>query len=633
MTVFFGKAINSTICICLFFIISLLPLAYNDYLPHPTQSGKFFVFCYSILIVLVFYLLKLSFRKSVFVITHSDFFILTLFAYITLNRYYFHSDYNLSTRYFEFMALMIAYVILRGLNLTSYWYLLIAVVGGGIIQAIYGNLQLYGYFQSNNSRFNITGSFFNPGPYAGYLASTFPVALGIRVFNEKIHSFRTIGTQSPFKVEMKYVSKIISLLGIFTVLLVVVATQSRAAWISIIISSIYVLLHYYDFSGFVNDKLRGAFKRWLVFSIVLSVALSAVFGLYLLKKNSADGRILIWKVTAKMIRNHPFIGHGYDHFKSAYMYYQGDHFKSNLNEMAVTFADNVVYTFNEPLQALAEIGIFGTLLYVIIIVLLFKTISKKRNPIIIIAKAGLVAILTFSFFSYPSEILPIKLNAIVFVVILISFHKRVITAKEKWEYTSIYSLKIGILSVLLSAIFFINIQLHQLYNAFEWWDTANLNYQMNNVAESIEYFDRAYPMLNREGEFLINYGKALAVHSKARKAILILNSAKAYQNNTILQITLGDSYKMIKRYDLAEMSYKSAWYMSPGKFYPLYLLVKLYSHTNQMKKANETVVYMKNKKVKIESIAIDQMLSEVKSIVKDTGKSISNTNIKSMQSW
>ena len=47
--------------------------------------------------------------------------------------------------------------------------------------ALYGILQLFGLSKSNNYNYAFTGSFYNPGPYACYLAVGFPIALRMMV--------------------------------------------------------------------------------------------------------------------------------------------------------------------------------------------------------------------------------------------------------------------------------------------------------------------------------------------------------------------------------------------------------------------------------------------------------------------
>lgn len=47
----------------------------------------------------------------------------------------------------------------------------------GGIEAVWGLCQLYGFSASGHFRYALTGSFFNPGPYAGYLAMVLPICL------------------------------------------------------------------------------------------------------------------------------------------------------------------------------------------------------------------------------------------------------------------------------------------------------------------------------------------------------------------------------------------------------------------------------------------------------------------------
>ncbi|MBQ8442547.1 MAG: hypothetical protein IJX29_04185 [Bacteroides sp.] len=46
----------------------------------------------------------------------------------------------------------------------------------GIIESIWGLGQLYGVVLSRHDQFLLTGSFDNPGPYSGFLATIFPIA-------------------------------------------------------------------------------------------------------------------------------------------------------------------------------------------------------------------------------------------------------------------------------------------------------------------------------------------------------------------------------------------------------------------------------------------------------------------------
>jgi hypothetical protein len=45
----------------------------------------------------------------------------------------------------------------------------------GVKEAVLGLLQVYGYEASNHSLYALTGSFYNPGPYSGFLAMCLPL--------------------------------------------------------------------------------------------------------------------------------------------------------------------------------------------------------------------------------------------------------------------------------------------------------------------------------------------------------------------------------------------------------------------------------------------------------------------------
>ena len=69
-----------------------------------------------------------------------------------------------------------------GVKLLVVWLMILA----GTIEAILGLLQVYGYEPSNHSLYALTGSFYNPGPYSGFLAMCLPLALNEWLEGKKI---------------------------------------------------------------------------------------------------------------------------------------------------------------------------------------------------------------------------------------------------------------------------------------------------------------------------------------------------------------------------------------------------------------------------------------------------------------
>jgi hypothetical protein len=173
-------------------ILIVLPSSIDNNLMNGTQSGKFFFFTYSMMGILVLWSVllftKKGFRLPTFAkakvdrqvsgfkfqvtgfklqVTGIDLFLILFVGWVSFNKYLLHDIHALSLRYFELLGLLTLYFIIRTLNSRYYIYLLLAICIGGTIQAVYGNLQLWGYYPSNHGIFKMTGSFFNPGPYAG----------------------------------------------------------------------------------------------------------------------------------------------------------------------------------------------------------------------------------------------------------------------------------------------------------------------------------------------------------------------------------------------------------------------------------------------------------------------------------
>jgi len=170
--------------------------------------------------------------------------------------------------------------------------------------------------------------------------------------------------------------------------------------------------------------------------------------------------------------------------------------------------------------------------------------------------------------------------------------------------------------VFVGIVLLISERLYRINEAYTQWYNALFSYNMRDYDSSIKGYEKIYPILKHNGTFLINYGKALSMAGQDEDAIRILESSKLFLNNTILYTTLGDSYKAKGQNEKAEAAYKYASQMVPSRFYPKYLLAKLYDETGQHEKAVVTANELLTKEVKIESKAIDEIKEEMGKIIK-----------------
>lgn len=206
-----------------------------------------------------------------------------------------------------------------------------------VFQACYGLLQFVHWLSSNHSKFAITGSFDNPAGFAAVLAMGFPIGLFLLA--------------KAGKAERYWISA-----GLSVISIAIFLSGSRAGVLAILVSLVVFLL--------LQTKILSKFKQLrflkLLSVLILGILVSGASILYYQKKDSADGRLLIWNVSFRMIKDKPFFGHGHGAFQARYMDYQAEYFKKNPNSKYAQLADNVKHPFNEFIKLAVEFGMGGS---------------------------------------------------------------------------------------------------------------------------------------------------------------------------------------------------------------------------------------------------------------------------------
>ena len=128
-----------------------------------------------------------------------------------------------------------------------------------------------------------------------------------------------------------------------------------------------------------------------------------------MKKDSADGRLLIARVSMEMVRKTPVFGCGISGFRTEYLNQQTAYFESHPDSPYLINADDVETPFNEFLKILIEQGIIGLLLFLCLLYYLFEKENRRiagqvRNDVIHFSI--ILFILIFGLFSYPFDKLP-----------------------------------------------------------------------------------------------------------------------------------------------------------------------------------------------------------------------------------
>ena len=242
------------------------------------------------------------------------------------------------------------------------------IVASCFLQAMLGGVQFFGFFQMSTA-FGVTGSFDNPAGFAACLCVGFPFA-GF-LLSDKNKYIRYVGWMTGFVIAVA-----------------VILSQSRAGIMSI------------AFICFMLLNMKFFHKRWMKCLSLVCFAL-LLSGCYWMKKDSADGRLLIWRCSADMIKDAPWFGHGVGSFEARYMDYQAGYFRQHGENHYSMLADNVKHPFNEYVGVLLNFGFVGLLMIFAVITLLMY--CYKTHPCLEkrIALYSLISIGIFSFFSYP----------------------------------------------------------------------------------------------------------------------------------------------------------------------------------------------------------------------------------------
>lgn len=523
----------------------------------------------------------------------------------------------------ELIALIFFYVFLRILPWKGYLWLFLPIILSGIFQAVYGVLQLTGYLPSLHPNFNITGSFFNPGPFAGFLAIVGNMAIGAYLFKKDILMLIASNKAEYSSVEYKVINVLfeyIPIIGLITFIIILPATHSRAAWLSFIFGALIMLSYKFGISNRFFNCNR--FKRMVISSIAFIIIVTSFYGIYHFKKESADGRMLIWKITSNIIKNNSILGVGHDRFKAYYMNAQADYFNKGIELSEAMVADNSYYAFNDIIQFVSEHGLLGFVLTIAIIVFCLRIKTTREKAFLKPLSIGILSsVIVFGMFSYPIQILPIKTIWVFSLVILVNIDREKIVLHYKKKSSMLNSkhlwlLKSCLLFTGVIAIWIVNTRVKVIENSFKDWKAAVYMHNLGIYNESIKSFEKAFPVLQKDGDFLMNYGKTFSLSGQHKKTIETLNMAKRFLNTTVIETTLGNSYQALREYEKAERAYQVAVNMVPSRFYPHYLLAKLYDESGQKYKAEAKAQELLQKAVKVPSPAINEMLADIEKIIK-----------------
>lgn len=457
----------------------------------------------------------------------------------------------------------------------------LVVLGGS--EAILGLRQLYGFATSGHSMYALTGSFFNPGPYSGYLAMILPVCL---------YQWLVCGRRG---------GRVVAGGVMLLIFCVLSAGMSRSAWLAAGVSCLCVYAWHMDWT----DKFRLLWQqqRQRVVMVVVGgfcVLLLAGYLLFVLKPDSARGRLFMWKITCRAIAEKPLTGYGIHNFAAAYGNAQETYFAAGDYEpWEERVAGSPEYAFNEYLQAAVELGIpLAVCLLVVVVLCLYRGVRKGRYGIC----GAILSLMIFSFSSYPLQ-LP------VFIVTFGGLLVACLSGADRWQWLGL-AVSVGIIGG-----FRLKNDL-QVEQACREWMNARVLYNAGAYQSAEKEYGRLYPLLRDRASFLFEYGHGLHKQQQFSKSNRILKEALQRSCDPMILNVIGKNYQQMGDCLSAEDWFIRSTHRLPGRIYPYYLLAKLYAEPSfrQPDKFEKMKWMVLTKEPKVHSTAIRQMREEIKKI-------------------
>ena len=572
------------------------PFATHDGIERGMVMGKIYWFQLSLLLLsVVFFLFSWFIPGKVFVPNRADYW-LSLFALITLITYSWELNPAPDKLIFG-ASLFVGWCLLRLLLVsTSKMPLIVSglfmLVGGA--QAVLGMMQLHGWAIPNHSMFRLTGSFYNPGPFSGYVAMSLPMFL-----------YFMLRAKSQWQ---SYLGAACLLL----LLIVLPAGMSRSAWIAGAAGCGWV--YWVECVGWQRTKelFRRNKKRAIALcSITLLLLVVGAVGLFHLKADSANGRLLLWKITAKAAMYQPLTGVGLGEFPVAYAAEQAAYFRTGAaTETERYVAGAPEYAFNEYLQIALEQGFMGLFCFVsFLIVCLYRAIRHNRQGV----AGALIVFMLFSFSSYPLQLPSFAIALMLLAAIAVTpegIDEGEVVLFGRTDY-SVQLVHIGFFC--MATIFLIFLQ-KERYKAYADWRDLTLYHSYEADESVFADYKRLAPYLSHHSKFLFQWGQRLAQDKQYAASNVQLTRAMRLSSDPMIHYVVAKNRQQLGEYAKAEETLLHAIDILPERIYPWYLLCKLYADeaNRQPAKFEEAAQRVLTQKPKVLSTAIKEMCEEVK---------------------
>lgn len=466
----------------------------------------------------------------------------------------------------QYLLVGLVYFLTRSSSVYVRKYASFSILCWGVCEVIIVFLQKLHWTSSNHGWFDITGTFGNPGPLGGFLGILCAGVANVIYRRKRKNDIRTL---------------VLLLIGVLFMYGVIVSGSRSgllAAFTGIMVIFIRKIVSLIQ-ENRVKTVVIGCLSALTILSSIGVI-------LYCLKPGSADGRLLVWLNTLRLISDNPILGWGAGGWTANYMLYQADFFATHPQSSFIMLADNVAYPYNEILHIGAEHGLPGMALFIWIIIESFRVRPSDCQSESLLVSFW--AFIVFSLFSYPFDI--------VLMLALFAF------LAGSLEFRPVFFIRIPQLIhkisffIMLTILSSLSVHFYRLYKK-AWYNPELLLYFQYNP------------------EIMYMYSQMETVPDSMRSDILYRTSFLCPDSE--IYCLLGDENMEKGNLDKSEWFYRKAVDMIPSRIAPRYRLFKLYLSKGDTISAVSLGRDILSFKPKVESIRTLKMKGEIKSFLHD----------------
>ncbi|MGM9788961.1 MAG: O-antigen ligase family protein [Candidatus Cryptobacteroides sp.] len=420
---------------------------------------------------------------------------------------------------------------------------IIAAASAALIgETVIGFFQLAGKLSSGNFYYHLTGSFRNPGPYGGFIAVllclTLPEALKFRRDKSLAHN------------ALPLLAGLASILGI----VVLPATFSRTAFAAFVVAALLFIVRLEVVKTFVRRR------KWIVVAAAAVLVVSAV-ALFNFKKESADGRLHIWKIETLVIADEPLLGHGPGMSLGAYGDMQEDYFRNTRTTQAEIRAAGVPqFAFNEYLRFGMECGVPGLLLSLAVVILAAISLHRKNTHL----EYALVALGVFAMASYPLSLWQFRL-----VLVLLLGYAAAFGSRSMSIPATFFSIVSAVLLILSAGT------LRSVMDASQYSKSAKLGIALGMNRYNSDSLATRLPFLKNNVGFLYDYATILRREGRFEESAAMALRGAGISPDPVFNTLAGQNYASLERYQEAEKQFSIAYFKVPCRINPLFKVMEL----------------------------------------------------------